>query len=274
MNQYSHVRALERGLSLLVALNRLGRSEPAALAKVTGVDRTTCYRLLSTLESLGYVSKSDSDGRYVLLPSVRELSEGLTATDRVARIVADEIFRLSPKVMWPTDYSTFESGWMVIRETTHRYSPYSVHRAMVGRQRPLLDTAMGRAMLAGADKAHQEEMIRIAVRTGALDCSEAMAFERVDRLLADYAERGYAWAIGGADKRISAIALPVNGPARIEGSLNLLFFSSTMTVEEAASRFLGELAATVSEIERRLAIDEERDSHLAEGLSTQNPGEI
>lgn len=254
-DQYAHVRALDRGLSLLVALNRLGRSEPAALAKVTGLDRTTCYRLLSTLETLGYVSKSESDGRYVLLPSVRELSDGLTETDRAARIVADELFRLSPKVMWPTDFASFEGGWMVIRETTHRYSPYSVHRAMVGRERPLLDTAMGRAMLAGADRAHQEEMIRIAVRTGALDCSEADAFERLDRLMADYADRGYAWAVGGADKRISAIALPVHSPSRVEGSVNLLFFSSSMTVEEAAQRFLGDLTEAVREIERRIAIE-------------------
>ncbi|WP_458732891.1 helix-turn-helix domain-containing protein [Sphingobium xenophagum] len=250
---YTHVRALERGLKLLVVLNRVGRAEPKALAKEAGLDRTTSYRLLSTLQTLGYVTKSQSDGKYVLLPSVRELCEGLTETDRLARIAADELFRLSPSVMWPTDFASFEGGWMVIRETTHRFSPYSIHRGMVGRRRPLMDTAMGRAMLVGADRAYQEEMIRIAVRAGAMVGSEEMALERLEWLLDDFACRHYTWAVGGIDRRISAIALPVISKGRVEGSVNLLFFSSSMTVEEAAERYLPDLAATVTVIERRHA---------------------
>ena len=73
---YAHVRALERGLKLLAALNRIGRAGPAALAEAVGLDRTTCYRLLATLEAMGYVTLSQSDGKYVLMSSVRELSEG------------------------------------------------------------------------------------------------------------------------------------------------------------------------------------------------------
>jgi IclR family mhp operon transcriptional activator len=59
----------------------------SGLAHKTGIDRTTTYRLLATLESLGYVTKSPSDGQYVLTPAVRDLSEGLTETDRAARVV-------------------------------------------------------------------------------------------------------------------------------------------------------------------------------------------
>jgi len=154
--------------------------------------------------------------------------------------------------MWPSDFATFEGGWMVIRETTHRFSPYSVHRAMVGRRRPLLDTAMGRAVLAGADEARREEMLEIALRHGTLAEGSGAVGERVALLLSDYATRGYAWAVGGADRRISAIALPLCGPGHVIGSINVLFFSSAISVEQAADRFLPLLSARIATIEQRL----------------------
>lgn len=251
--RYPHVRALDRGLALLVALNASGRADPAALARTTGIDRTTAYRLLHTLADLGYVERSTSDGQFVLTPKVRNLSEGLTQTDRTARIVCEAIFAMAPQVMWPTDFSVFDDGWMVIRETTHRFSPYSVHRAMVGRRRPLLETAMGRAVLLGTTDSHREEMLDIAIRHGTIAGDRAWVAERVAMLRADYAERGYAWAVGGADHRISAIALPVQGANHVIGSINLLFFTSAMGVEEAAERFLPRLRECIAEIEAQLA---------------------
>jgi IclR family mhp operon transcriptional activator len=47
------------------------------------------------------------------------------------------------EVLWPTDISTLDVDAMVVRETTHRFSRLSFHRAMVGRRLPLLLTASG-----------------------------------------------------------------------------------------------------------------------------------
>jgi len=127
-----------------------------------------------------------------------------------------------------------------------------VHRAMVGRRRPLLETAMGRAMLAGASESHREEMLDIALHRGTVRGDREELRQRVALLREDYAARGYAWAVGGADHRISAIALPVQGPTQVLGSINLLFFSTAMSVETAAERFLDLLAARIHRIEARL----------------------
>lgn len=58
---YPRVRALERGLELIVALSELGWATPGELAKYTGIHRTTIYRLLSTLELSGYVHCKPGD---------------------------------------------------------------------------------------------------------------------------------------------------------------------------------------------------------------------
>ncbi len=253
---YKPVRALERGIAVLTALNRLGRARPADLAVACEIDRTTTYRLLATLARLDLVTRSPSDETWSLAPGVRTLSEGLTESDEISHIVAQELIRLLPLVRWPSDFGSFEGGSVVIRETTHRFSPFSVHRAMVGRYRPLTRSAMGRAILAAAADDERETMLDIAAATGAIDAADASDRRLVGRIVADVRTKGYASSVGGSEASISAIALPVMGRGRVMGAINIIFFRSAMTPEEAAGRHLGALRACVADIERRF--DEER----------------
>jgi IclR family mhp operon transcriptional activator len=64
---------------------------------------------------------------------------------------------------------------------------------------------------------------------------------------------GYASSVGGSEAGISAIALPIQGGGPVLGSLNLIFFSSSMTPEVAARRYLANMKQAVKEIERRWA---------------------
>ena len=120
---YKPVRALERGLDLLLALNRLGRARPGVLARATGIDRTTTYRMLETLDAKGMVIRSETDDSYILSSGVKRLSDGFTVNDRLLRVVAPELGKLLAKVQWPSDFATFSQGSMVIEETTHPFSP-------------------------------------------------------------------------------------------------------------------------------------------------------
>ena len=53
---HRNVRALSRGLALIAELNAAGPSNVVQLANRTGLNRTTCYRLLETLRDDGYVT--------------------------------------------------------------------------------------------------------------------------------------------------------------------------------------------------------------------------
>jgi IclR family mhp operon transcriptional activator len=55
---------------------------------------------------------------------------------------------------------------MVVRETTHRFSRLSFHRAMVGRRLPLLLTASGLTWLAFAPDHERQAMIEILAASG------------------------------------------------------------------------------------------------------------
>ena len=249
--QYRHVRALARGLDLLRELNQVGRARPRELSVKTGIDRTTVYRLLETLEREGYVART-TDDYYTLTLAVRHLSEGFTDVDWIVGVVAPELGNLLPKVLWPTDFGTFEGGAMIIRETTHRFSRFSIHRSMVGKTRAVLRTAMGRAVLAALDDEERELMLRVIATSGQPDAGEARDKKYITAIVQDVRAQGYASAVGVTEEHISAIALPVRQAKTVVGALNLIFFRKAMTPAEAAKRYLHHMQKCVSDIESKL----------------------
>jgi hypothetical protein len=48
---------------------------------------------------------------------------------------------LGRQILWPLDLVTFRNYRMLIRESTHNISPFSVDHGMVGRELPVLETA-------------------------------------------------------------------------------------------------------------------------------------
>lgn len=259
---YAEVRALSRGIALLVELNRVGHARASSLASAASIDRTTTYRLLATLERLGLVAHRPSDNEFVLAANVRTLSEGFVHRDLLTRIAGQHLGILFQKVLWPTDFAVFEHGAMVIRDTTHRFSPYSVHRAVIGHRRPMFASALGRAFLAGASPAQRQSIVEIARGGGGKTlglASPAMLDNATKQLMTDFEMHGYSWSVGETEPHISALALPIRGPAGARGAINLVFFRSAMTVVQAAERFVDAMRACVAGIEAEMAREESLD---------------
>ena len=144
------VRSLSRGLALIRELSMAGPSSVQQLAKRTGLNRTTCYRLLETLQQDGYVTFDAKDALFALTAQVRMLSEGVSTRDLSSQAALPPMFTLLKEISWPSDFAVFELGYVMIRESTHSFSPFSVFRSMVGRRRSLIRSALGRAILTAA----------------------------------------------------------------------------------------------------------------------------
>ena len=144
---------------------------------------------------------------------------------------------------------------MVIRETTHRFSRLSFHRSMVGRRLPLLMTATGRAYFAFCPEAEREKLIELMVSRE--DEQSALAADRgfVERLVEHTLSKGYGennshW---GQERKIAAIAIPIEHEERVMGCLNLVYIAKAMSVEEAARRHLPAMQDVVQKIRAQLA---------------------
>ncbi|STR33914.1 Mhp operon transcriptional activator [Klebsiella grimontii] len=159
---YKTVRGLSRGLLLLNLLNKFdGGATVGTLAEFSGLHRTTVRRLLETLQDEGYVRRSRSDDSFRLTIKVRQLSEGFRDEHWISALATPLLGELLREVLWPTDITTLDVDAMVVRETTHRFSRLSFHRAMVGRRLPLLLTASGLTWLAFAPEHERSPIVEM-----------------------------------------------------------------------------------------------------------------
>src|SRR5271169_51280 len=163
------VRLLERGLALLVAINRRKLPSVVELARDTRLPRPTVYRLLETLRRAGFVTRSSPNDRYCLTSQVRTLSDGFAEDDWIAEIAAPLMTQLTRQLVWPLALMTFEEGRMLVRETTHEASTLSIDHGMVGRSLPILRTAAGRCYLAFCPDEERRTIVDLLARSKAVE---------------------------------------------------------------------------------------------------------
>ena len=253
---YSHVQSLSRGLALLHAINRSanGWASIADLSASTGLHRTTVRRLLETLQSEGYVRRSASDDSYRLNLKVRQLSDGFTDDEWISEVANPVLGELLQTLVWPSDLSTIDGDCMLVRETTHRFSPLSFHRAMIRQRMPLLFTSAGRAYLAWCSEEERGQILQLLAAGHDEQASFARQPALVTQMLDKVRRQGYATNEGEwhEQQKIAAIALPIRHQGGILGCLNVVFLKKAMRVSEAAERYLPALQAAIAKIESRL----------------------
>lgn len=257
---YVPVRGLSRGLAILTTMNQLneGRATAQQLSLMTGLHRTTVRRLLETLINEGFVRRSNSDDHYVLTLKVRSLSEGFTDDEWISEIANPLLSKLFQQVVWPSDLYTCEGADMIIRETTHRLSPLSFHRSVVGRRVPMLLTSPGRAYFCACRDSQKEEILSILRAGGGCSPQTALANDAayIKNLIRQVNEDGYAsnhgdWA---EEHKIGGVSVALHKNGRVIGALNTIYTTSALTPEEAAKRFLPPIRQAAALIEKGLEI--------------------
>lgn len=253
---YRHVQGLSRGLSILQAISCSpeGWASIADLSKSTGLHRTTVRRLLETLQAEGYVRRSASDDSYRLNQKVRQLSDGFTDDEWISEIANPVLGELLQKLVWPSDLCTLDGDCMLVRETTHRFSPLSFHRAMIRQRMPILFTAVGRAYLSWCSDEERQQILGLLAAGDDEQARFAKNRVLVSQMLEKIRLRGFATNEGewSAQQKIAAIALPIRHSRSILGCINIIFLKKALTVSEAAERYLPDLRAAIAKIEGRL----------------------
>ncbi len=258
-NPYKDVRSLVRGLQLVETLSELGWARIGQLSAAAKVERSSAYRIVNTLEKLGYVTRRTEDGAVALSTKFAYLAEGLRDDDVVTQFAWPNLFELTRELLWPCDFASLEGGKVLIRLSTHKISPMSIHRAMVGKERSLTRSALGMAILSAMSADELDASLDVIDRLGGPNAMDIRDRNAVRQVAEEVRQRGYASAAGLTESKISAIALPVVAPdGRVAGAINVVFFRSVMTPEEAAERYLSRLRTCVSRIEQALADWEER----------------
>jgi len=273
-HQYKHVRAIERGLAILDAVARNENSSAAQISTYSGVPRTTVYRILETLENLGYVRRSDEGKIFHLTTKIRMLTANIDSSSLLGEIAFPIMEELVEEILWPSSLTIIDHDAMRIVETTHHLSPHSVHRNAVGTRLPLLTTALGRAYLCFCGEAERHALLGNVARLYDV-ATMARHLEQLRHLQKSTRENGFASSNGDTDPRFASLAVPIYKDGSVVAAMNLIFFRKTMKLETAVERYLPTLNSAVQRIEQEISqkeIDIVRRSPPRRSAQSRGPG--
>jgi IclR family mhp operon transcriptional activator len=247
---YRPVEAIGRGMAVLEALGSAGWASMDELCTMTEIHRSSLYRITQTLIKLGYVTRREEDGKVALTYKVQQLGDGLREDDLVVQVLAPHVKALTRRILWPSDFASFSLGTVRIRYSTHKFSPMSVHSRMIGRERSLTRSALGKAIIAAMS---ENEVNRIAALMKCTTPEDMTNPYRIRHITDQVRNQGYACSVGQTEDKISAIALPVRSGDTLFGAINVIFFRGVMTPAQAAERYLDDLRACCEAAGRAIA---------------------
>jgi IclR family mhp operon transcriptional activator len=182
------VQALERGLSLLAAINEFSPASLSMLVDATGLPKATIVRLLHTLRAAGYVERAENKG-YRLLPRVRDLFSSVDRESAPTQIIRRMLNDFATIVKWPAELMVREGATMVIEVSNRDSAPINLRRFEHVRF-PLLHSASGIALLAWSKPQQREDIIRSTLLQE--KTSERAEVEKATRRkISDALSRGY-----------------------------------------------------------------------------------
>lgn len=202
-----NVQSLERALSIVEELARAGNDVGVTeLSRRLSLNKSTVHRLLSTLETRGYVEQNIDTGRYGLGLKVLEL--GSKAADRLTlRDVARPVLeQLSRELGEAVNLVVLRAGEAVYIDKVETETMIRMHFDL-GKRAPLHCTAAGKVLLAYQGQALGRLLGRINLQR-----FTPHTITSVDELtdeLGQVRQRGYALDDEEQELGVRCVAAPV-----------------------------------------------------------------
>lgn len=244
------IRALNRGLDVLSALNALERAAINTLADAVRLPRTTTYRILETLRQAGYVNRDPHDDCYRPTIMVRALSDGFDDEAMIAHLAKPHLAALGAQIVWPVAVATRSGASMMIRETTDRQSPLALERYGVGVRVPMLGSAAGHAYLALCSDKERDALLELLSRSPLPEDRPARNHIEVQRLLEETRTQGFG--MSRRARRVSeeiSLAIPVRTKDRVLATVTVRYAATALPLRTAVEQFLPKMREVAQRIE-------------------------
>ena len=245
------VPALERGLKLLGEFSRENRSlSPPELARRLGLPRTTVFRLLNTLESLGFIERPSGGSDYRLGMAVLRLGFEYLGSLELTELGQPIIERLCNDVHYPCNIVVRDGRSIVYVAKVTPPTPLT-SSVRVGTRLPAHATVLGRVLLEDLSLAE----LRALYPEGQLEAHTANTPKTVlDLFNLVQSDRTRAVVVGEGfyEASISTIAAPVRDHStRIVAALGATIPSAHVD-ETQQDELMQRVRAAADELSRHL----------------------
>jgi len=211
------------------------------IAEQLHMSRPTVSRLTFTLVGLGYLRRDPSTSKYSLGPAVLSLGYPLLSRLMIRQVGAALMLKLSDYAQGPISAGVRDRMQVVYVETIHSRESNET-RPGIGSTRPLLRTAIGRAILYGLPGAERAAVLKQLRR------AEPQDWERhgadLDASFAEIEQMGFCLVRGAWRSTIAAVAVPMHKAVsgmHLAFNLTVPSFSTTDDVlrQDFGPRLLG-----------------------------------
>jgi DNA-binding IclR family transcriptional regulator len=227
-----NVPALERGLRLLGEFSRDTRTLAAPeLARRFKLPRSTVFRLLSTLENLGFVERDEGGREYRLGPAVLRLDFEYLASLPLNELGQPLLERLSNASGHACNLIVRDGRSIVYVARVSPPSPF-VSAVNVGTRLPAHATVLGRILLTDLSLPELRELYP-ETQLEAFSSNTPRTVAELFDLLQQDRQRGYAVSEGFFEANISTIAAPVRDHTdRVVAALGLTINTGRIEASE------------------------------------------
>ena len=200
------VQSVDRALTILGILARLGEAGVTEIAGELGVHKSTAFRLVATLESHGMVEQNEDRGKYRLGVGVLRLAGATTARLDVVQEARPIVRTLAADTGETVNVAVLSDRSVLYLDQVAGQSALQAHN-WVGQHIPLHATSNGKVLLSGLSAAEVDQRLpRLPAYTPTTVTSRA----RLRRELAEVREQGYAVAVDELELGLTAIAAPIH----------------------------------------------------------------
>lgn len=202
------VPALERGLRLLGEFSRDSRTLGAPeLARRLDLPRSTVFRLLSTLETLGFLERTGSGNDYRLGMAVLRLGFEYLSSLELTELGQPVLARLCDEIRYPCNLVVRDGRSIVYVAKVTPPTPF-VSAVHIGTRLPAHATVLGRILLEDLTLPELRALYPEEHLEAFSDSTPKTVLELFDMVEVDR-QRGYVLGEGFYEASISTIAAPV-----------------------------------------------------------------
>jgi IclR family pca regulon transcriptional regulator len=246
-----YVQSLERGLAVIRSLGGGRGLTLAEVARITGITRAAARRFLLTLETLGYVGRSDTG--FYLLPKTLELGYSYLSSQSLAQIAQPHLQRLA-KLLGESCSVTLLDRHSIIyvaRVTVNRLVGANLS---VGSTLPAYCTSAGRVLLASLSEAdlsaYMREVSFTKLTPKTINDVGALRKE-LERT------RRQGWCLINEELEIGARAISVplhDRSGRTIAALNVSCYAGRVQPKEMIKTFLPNMLVTAKNIDSEMCV--------------------
>jgi DNA-binding IclR family transcriptional regulator len=245
------VQSVDRALTILTVLARVGQAGVSEIAAELGVHKSTAFRLVSTLENHEIVEQTEVRGKYRLGMGLVRLAGASSARLDVVQEARPVCRRLAAESGETVNLAVLSEGSALYVDQVSGGTGLPSHN-WVGQHIPLHATSNGKILLSGLEPAEVDlRIVELPAYTHRTITSRTELLRELDVVRAE----GYAVAADELEVGLTALAAPVRS-AHGDVIASISLSGQTFRLPEARVRELVPVViAAGADVSRRLGWD-------------------